>query len=102
MNGTESDINGNPVNQSYLYITKNDSSLGSYDDGVYIYFGDKSPKQITFMMWTDDASIETCDLRLTTIDPNASLPVTNISAYPTPTPPPTPPVKGAAATPVVV
>lgn len=48
--------------------------MGSYDDGIYIYFDDKKPQHITFSMWTDDPEIETCDFRLTSIDKNASFP----------------------------
>ncbi len=44
--------------------------MGSYDDGIYYYFGDKSPQHITFEMWTDDADIETCDMRLTSVNQN--------------------------------
>jgi hypothetical protein len=42
--------------------------MGSYDDGIYYYFGDKMPMHITFEMWTDDADIETCDLRITSVN----------------------------------
>lgn len=44
------------------------------------------------MMWTESPDVETCDLRLTTIDANSSLPTTKVSAYPTPPASPTPPV----------
>ncbi len=47
--------------------------MGSYDDGIYIYFGDKKPQHITYSMWTDDPDIETCDFRLTSIDRNATI-----------------------------
>jgi hypothetical protein len=52
----------------YLFITKNETASGSYDDGLFIYFGDKQPKHITFEMYTEDPNIETCDLRLTSVD----------------------------------
>ncbi len=74
LNETMTDSSNKTVtlNSPYLFIEKNASSMGSYDDGIYIYFGDKTPQHITVMMWTDDRDIETCDLRLTSINPNAS------------------------------
>ena len=54
--------------------------MGSYDDGIYYYFGgDKTPQHITLEMWTDDPDIETCDLRLTSINSNLSTPYANIT-----------------------
>jgi hypothetical protein len=52
---------------NYLYIEKNSSSMGSYDDGVFIKFDPKTPGHISYEMYTDDPDIETCDFRLTTI-----------------------------------
>lgn len=54
--------------EPYLYIVKNSSAMGSYDDGIFIKFGDKSPQHITFEMFTEDPDIETCDFRLTSFD----------------------------------
>jgi hypothetical protein len=53
------------VVEPYLYIVKNSSAMGSYDDGIYIKFADNSPQHITFEFYTEDADIETCDFRLT-------------------------------------
>lgn len=58
----------NKINQSYLKIDKYNNSIGSYDDGAYINFGAKTPKHITFEMYTENQEIESCDLRLTTIN----------------------------------
>lgn len=68
--------------------------MGSYDDGIFYYFGDQKPEHLTFEMWTDDRDIETCDLRLTSIDKNGSFPnatntSSNTSSITTPTPPTT-------------
>ena len=54
--------------------------MGSYDDGIYYYFGDKMPMHITFEMWTDDADIETCDLRITSVNQNQSMPYGTLAA----------------------
>lgn len=56
------------MEEPYLYIVKNSSAMGSYDDGIFIKFGDKSPQHITFEMFTEDPDIETCDFRLTSFD----------------------------------
>ena len=82
------DITDSGQIQPYLNITKGAEADGSYDDAMFIYFGDSTPKHITVMMWTDDPNIETCDLRLTTIDKSEQ---TNITKYKPPTPTPTPP-----------
>ena len=80
LNETTYDAQNKSKNSSYLYIQKNESAMGSYDDGIYYYFGgDKTPQHITFEMWTDDPDIETCDLRLTSIDSNLSAPYANIT-----------------------
>lgn len=80
LNETTYDAQNKSKNTSYLYIQKNASSMGSYDDGIYYYFGaDKTPQHITFEMWTDDPDIETCDLRLTSINSNLSTPYANIA-----------------------
>ena len=45
------DSNNNVIGTDpYLYIYKNDNASGSYDDGIYIYFGDKQPQHISFQM----------------------------------------------------
>ena len=66
------------VTSPYLYIEKNSNAMGSYDDGIFIRFGEKKPQHITFSMYSENADIETCDLRLTTIEnstTNATTPV---------------------------
>lgn len=67
----------------YLYIEKSANSQGSYDDGIFIRFGEKKPQHITLEMYSDDADIETCDLRLTTVEnatkPNATTPSSGTS-----------------------
>lgn len=50
-----------------MLIEKAANASGSYDDGIFIKFADKSPQHITFEMYTDDPDIETCDFRLTTV-----------------------------------
>ena len=54
--------------EPYLYIEKNAKAIGSYDDGIFIQFGNKTPNHITFQMYTEDGEIETCDFRLTSAD----------------------------------
>ena len=54
--------------EPYLYIDKNPKAQGSYDDGIFTYFGNKTPNHITFQMYTEDGEIETCDFRLTSVD----------------------------------
>jgi hypothetical protein len=61
------------VTSPYLAIEKSANSQGSYDDGIFIRFGEKKPQHITLEMYSDDADIETCDLRLTTVE-NATRP----------------------------
>ena len=61
------------ITSPYLYIEKSASSQGSYDDGIFIRFGEKKPQHITLEIYTEDADIETCDLRLTTVE-NATKP----------------------------
>ena len=56
------------VTSPYLLIEKSAKAQGSYDDGIFIRFGEKKPQHITLEMYTDDADIETCDLRLTTVE----------------------------------
>ena len=56
------------VTYPYLLIEKSANAQGSYDDGIFIRFGEKKPEHITLEMYTDDADIETCDLRLTTVE----------------------------------
>jgi len=51
-----------------LLIEKSPDSQGSYDDGIFIRFGEKRPQHITLEMYTEDGEIETCDLRLTTVE----------------------------------
>jgi len=55
-----------------MELKKLGSALGYYDDGMYYYFGDNTPKHISVQMQTANASIESCDLRLTTIDNDAA------------------------------
>jgi hypothetical protein len=63
-----------------LLIEKTANAQGSYDDGIFIRFGEKRPQHITLELYTDDADIETCDLRLTTVEnatkPNTTTPTT--------------------------
>jgi hypothetical protein len=63
----------------YLLIEKSDNAQGSYDDGIFIRFGEKRPQHVTFEMYTEDADIETCDFRLTTIENATNTPATNTS-----------------------
>lgn len=58
-------LNTTKAVEPYLYIEKNAKAIGSYDDGIFIQFGNKTPKHITFQMYTEDGEIETCDFRLT-------------------------------------
>ncbi len=51
-----------------MLIEKSPDSQGSYDDGIFIRFGEKRPQHITLEMYTEDGEIETCDLRLTTVE----------------------------------
>lgn len=79
MNETLYDAQNKSRNSTYLNITKNSSAMGSYDDGIYYYFGgDRQPQHITFEMKTDDPDIETCDLRVTSINANQSAPYGSI------------------------
>jgi hypothetical protein len=68
------------VTAPYLLIEKSANAQGSYDDGIFIRFGEKRPQHITLELYTDDADIETCDLRLTTVEnatkPNTTTPTT--------------------------
>jgi hypothetical protein len=73
-----------------MLIEKSANSQGSYDDGIFIRFGEKRPEHITFEMYTEDADIETCDFRLTTVEnatkPNTTTPSTGNATNPTRTP----------------
>lgn len=62
---TYEDGNEQPVN--VLKLTKHATARGAYDDGIYYFFGDKKPNHITLKMRTDNPSVESCDLRLTTV-----------------------------------
>mmetsp|Transcript_44687 Transcript_44687/g.43294 ORF Transcript_44687/g.43294 Transcript_44687/m.43294 type:complete len:82 (+) Transcript_44687:211-456(+) len=46
------------------------SAYGGYDDGIYYYFGEKTPGQIKIEMSTDSPNVESCDVRLTTVGTN--------------------------------
>jgi hypothetical protein len=72
MKDTDTNSTSETPGAPYMYMTKSAEASGSYDDGLYIYFGDSKPGHITLEMWTDNPDIETCDLRLTSIDPNTS------------------------------
>jgi hypothetical protein len=54
----------------YLNIEKFETSNGAYDDGIYYYFGNSTPGHITLNMSTNNANVESCDIRLTTIASN--------------------------------
>jgi hypothetical protein len=56
------------VTYSYLLMNKSANASGAYNDGIYIKFGDKSPQHITLSMYSENPDIETCDLRLTTVN----------------------------------
>lgn len=46
--------------------------MGAYDDGIFYYFGDSKPQHITVQMQTSNPDIESCDLRLTSINQNVT------------------------------
>lgn len=66
-------LNTTKAVEPYLYIEKNAKAIGSYDDGIFIQFGNKTPGHITFQMYTEDGEIETCDFRLTSSDNKTSV-----------------------------
>lgn len=58
---------------SYLAMAKLNQSNGAYDDGIYYYFGPNTPEHIRLEMKTDSPDVESCDIRLTTINDTTSL-----------------------------
>ena len=55
--------------KNYLVLKKKSSAPGAYDDGIYQYLEgtDVKPRHIHARMQTTQQSIESCDIRLTTI-----------------------------------
>jgi hypothetical protein len=70
-------LNTTKAVEPYLYIEKNAKAQGSYDDGIFIQFGNKTPQHITFQMYTEDGEIETCDFRLTSSDNTTNVTLNN-------------------------
>ncbi len=70
-------LNTTKAVEPYLYIEKNAKAQGSYDDGIFIQFGNKTPQHITFQMYTEDGEIETCDFRLTSADNTTNVTLNN-------------------------
>lgn len=57
-----------PVN--YLKLEKVSTANGAYDDGLYLNFGKSTPGHISVRMSTNASDVESCDLRLTTMEYN--------------------------------
>ena len=57
-------------NDSYYYIEmyKLLEANGMYDDGIYYFFGDAKPQHVRVKLQTDNPDIETCDVRLTSLN----------------------------------
>jgi hypothetical protein len=51
-----------------LELHKKDDANGAYDDGIYQIFDTSKPKHISFRMSTDSPDVESCDLRLATMN----------------------------------
>ena len=52
---------------------KLNQSNGAFDDGIYYYFGPNTPEHIRLEMKTDSPNVESCDVRLTTINDTTNL-----------------------------
>ena len=51
-----------------MNMVKSQDANGAYDDGISFNFGDNSPSHITVKMSTNASDVESCDLRLTTME----------------------------------
>jgi hypothetical protein len=62
-------MNKSGVEKQMLDLKKLEEAPGNYNDGIFWYFGKEiEPQHIQAVMKTTQADIESCDIRLTTID----------------------------------